>query len=241
MATECHQRTRPLWRRHGDIPRTPHGGLPTTCHDGADCHHRRLQCSPIRGRSRRATDARGRSSASGHAASGPAGSHSLSTRPALAQTTTTLHGRFPHRPLLRGLGTRRDDTGAIPRPTIQDQRTSTPRDTNQGTSGTPGLQGWHGPQRATSHQAARRARHPQILGGSSCMVKNEGKGRKMTCFQRHPKKSCFAGYYKTVADKYGRLNISIRMMCPMGETRKSIVWWPFFARGLAQRRSFVSD
>ena len=29
-----------------------------------------------------------------------------STRPALAQTTTTLRGRFPHRPLLRGLGTR---------------------------------------------------------------------------------------------------------------------------------------
>ena len=26
------------------------------------------------------------------------------------------------------------------------------------------------------------------LGGSSCMVKNEGKGRKMTGFQRHQKK-----------------------------------------------------
>ena len=25
------------------------------------------------------------------------------------------------------------------------------------------------------------------LGGSSCMVKNEGKGRKMTGFQRHQK------------------------------------------------------
>ena len=27
----------------------------------------------------------------------------------------------------------------------------------------------------------------RYLGGSSCMVKNEGKGRKMTGFQRHQK------------------------------------------------------
>ena len=125
MATECHQRARPLWRRHGDVPRTSHGGLPTTCHDGPDCHHRRLQCSPISGRSRRTTDARGRSGTSGHATSRPAGHHSLSTRPALTQTTTTWRGRFPHRPLLRGLGTRRGDAGAIPRPAIQDYRTPT--------------------------------------------------------------------------------------------------------------------
>ena len=162
VATECHQRTRPLWRRHGDIPRTPHGGIPTTCHDGADCHHRRLQCSPISGRSWRATEARGRSGASGHAAYRPTGPLILSTRPALAQTTKALRSRFPHRPLLRGLGTRRDDTGAIPRPTIQDHRTSTPGDLNQGTSGSPGLQGWYGPRGATTHEAARRARHPQM-------------------------------------------------------------------------------
>ena len=162
MATDAHQRPRPLWRRHRDIPRTPHGGLPTTCHDEADCHNRRLQGSPISGRSRRATDAQGRSGASGHAAPGPAGPHSLSTRRALAQTTEILHGRFLHRPLLRGLGTRRDNTGAIPRPTIQGHRTSTPGDINQGTSGTPGLQGWHGPRGATNNQAARRARHPQM-------------------------------------------------------------------------------
>ena len=102
------------------------------------------------------------SGASGHATSGPAGPHSLSTRPALTQTTTALHGRFPHRPLLRRLGTRRVGAGAIPRPAIQDHRTSTPGDTNQGTSGTPDLQGWHGPRRATTHQAARIARHPQM-------------------------------------------------------------------------------
>ena len=89
VAIECHQRTRRLWRRHGDVPRTSHGGLPTTCHDGLDCHHRRLQCSPISGRSRRTTDTRGRSGTSGHATSRPAGPHSLSTRPALTQTTTT--------------------------------------------------------------------------------------------------------------------------------------------------------
>ena len=74
----------------------------------------------------------------------------------------TLLGRLPHRHLLRGLGTRRGDTGAMPRPTIQDHRTSTPGDTNHGTSSTPGLQGWHGPRRAATHQAARRARHPQM-------------------------------------------------------------------------------
>ena len=28
---------------------------------------------------------------------------------------------------------------------------------------------------------------PTFLGGSGCMVKNEGKGRKMTGFQRHQK------------------------------------------------------
>ena len=28
---------------------------------------------------------------------------------------------------------------------------------------------------------------PSVLGGSSCMVKTEGKGRKMTGFQRHQK------------------------------------------------------
>ena len=162
MDTESHQRTLPFLRPHRDIPRTPHGGLPTACHDGADCHHRRLQCSPISGRSRWGTDARGRSGASGHATSGPAGPHSLSMRPAIAQTTTTLRGRFPHRPVLRGLGTRPDVTGAIPRPTIQDHRTSTPGDTNQGTSGNPGLQGWQGPREATTHQAARRARQPQM-------------------------------------------------------------------------------
>ena len=162
MATECHQRTRPLWRRHGDVPRTSNGGLPTTCHYGPDCHHRRLQCSPISGRSRRTTDARGRSGTSGHATSRPAGPHSLSTRPALTQTTTTWRGRFPHQPLLRGLGTRRGDAGAIPRPAIQDHRTPTPGGTNQGASGTPGLQGWHGPRRTTTHPTARRARHPQM-------------------------------------------------------------------------------
>ena len=32
-----------------------------------------------------------------------------------------------------------------------------------------------------------KGQHPQDLGGSSCMVKNEGKGRKMTGFQRHRK------------------------------------------------------
>ena len=36
-----------LWGRHRDIPRTFHGGLPTGCHEGADCHHRRLQCSSV--------------------------------------------------------------------------------------------------------------------------------------------------------------------------------------------------
>ena len=62
------------------------------------------------------------------------------------------------------------------------------------------------------------------LGGSSCMVKNEGKGRKMTGFQRHQKIVVLMDISKSVTNKYGGLNISIRMMCPMGETGKSIVW-----------------
>ena len=56
------------------------------------------------------------------------------------------------------------------------------------------------------------------------MVKNEGEGRKMTGFQRHQENSCFDGYFETVANKYGGINIFIRMTCPMGETGKSIVW-----------------
>ena len=62
------------------------------------------------------------------------------------------------------------------------------------------------------------------LGVSSCMVKNEGKSGKITGFRKASKKSCFDGYPKTVANKYGGINISIRMTCPMGETGKSIVW-----------------
>ena len=62
------------------------------------------------------------------------------------------------------------------------------------------------------------------LGGSSCMGKNGGKGRKMTGFQRHRKIVVLLDIFKSVANKYGGLNISIRMMCPMGETGKSIVW-----------------
>ena len=42
-------------------------------------------------------------------------------------------------------------------------------------------------------------------------------------FPKASKNSCFGGYYKSVANKYGGLNISLRMMCPMGETGKSIV------------------
>ena len=45
-------------------------------------------------------------------------------------------------------------------------------------------------------------------------------------FTKVSKTSCFNGYFKSVANKYGGINISIRMMCPMGETEKSIVWWP---------------
>ena len=35
--------------------------------------------------------------------------------------------------------------------------------------------------------AAKSEAHKFNLGGSSCMVKNEGKGREMTGFQRHQK------------------------------------------------------
>ena len=56
------------------------------------------------------------------------------------------------------------------------------------------------------------------------MIKNEGKGRKMTGFQRHQKIIALMDIFKTVANKYGGINISIRMTCPMGETGKSIVW-----------------
>ena len=38
------------------------------------------------------------------------------------------------------------------------------------------------PQRCVGNRASGH-----VLGGSSCMVKNEGKGRKMTGFQRHQK------------------------------------------------------
>ena len=56
------------------------------------------------------------------------------------------------------------------------------------------------------------------------MLKNEGKGRENDRFPKASKNSGFAGYFKSVANRYGGLNISIRMMCPMGETGKSIVW-----------------
>ena len=42
-------------------------------------------------------------------------------------------------------------------------------------------------------------------------------------FSKASKNSCFDGYFKTVANKYGEINISIRLPCPMGETGKSIV------------------
>ena len=116
VAAKCHEHSCPLWRRHRCIPRTPHGGLPTTRHDGADCHHRRLQCSPINGRSQGAANARGHSGANGHATHGPTGPHSLSTRRALTGTIGTSLNRLPYRPLLRRAGTRRGNAGAIPRP-----------------------------------------------------------------------------------------------------------------------------
>ena len=43
-------------------------------------------------------------------------------------------------------------------------------------------------------------------------------------FPKTSKHSCFDGYFQSVANKYGRLTISIRMMCPMRETGKCIVW-----------------
>ena len=92
----------------------------------------------------------------------------------LRDLTASLRGQPSHRPpqpcaadsridlCYAEPGTRRGDAGAIPRPAIQDHRTPTPGGTNQGASGTPGFQGWHGPRRTTSHPTARRARHPQM-------------------------------------------------------------------------------
>ena len=79
------------------------------------------------------------------------------------------------------------------------------------------------------------------LGGSSCTVKNEGKGRKMTGFQRHRKIVVLLDIRKNRRRQVWRIKYFYKNDVSHGRDRESIVWWPFFARGLAQRRSFVSD
>ena len=46
---------------------------------------------------------------------------------------------------------------------------------------------YRGLNEQTEHDSYSLPLIDSILGGSSCMVKNEGKGRKMTGFQRHRK------------------------------------------------------